>query len=224
MDNSNCIYQGLCDHECPSTCIQWVVMKYLLKHSNIPKSKQKIHRLRPAECDISAFEKLSEIQMNIEDFTNNGGILYIYSKQCGNGKTTWSIKMLLQYFNEIWEGNGLNVRGVFVNVPSFLIKCKAVISKPDDEFEELRENLSNVDLVVFDDISALGNLSSFDYTNLYSYIDSRCFKEKAMILTGNHTPEQLSEILGDRLASRICSGINIELKGCDMRAWSKNNS
>lgn len=223
MDNSNCIYQGLCDHDCPSTCIQWVEMKYLLNHSNIPESKQKIHRLRPAECDIPAFEKLSDIQMDIEDFTNNGGILYIYSKQCGNGKTTWSIKMLLQYFNEIWDGNGLRTRGVFVNVPTFLTKCKAVISNPDDNFEQLREDMMNVDLVVFDDISAIGNMSGYDYTNLYSYIDSRCFQEKAMIFTGNHTPDDLKTILGDRLASRICQGINIELKGSDMRTWYKHN-
>ena len=190
MDNSNCIYQGLCRHECPSTCIQWVEMKYMLKHSNIPKAKQCVHRLKPKECDIPAFERLSSIQMDIENFVDNGGVLYIYSKQCGNGKTTWSIKMLLQYFNEVWDGNGLHTRGIFVNVPSFIMKCKSVISTPDDEFEELRSHLDTVDLVVFDDVSAIGKVSGFDYTSLYGHIDSRCLQGKAMIFTGNHTPEQ----------------------------------
>ena len=223
MDNSNCIYQGLCDHECPSTCVQWVVMKYLLNHSNIPKSQQRIHRLRPDECDISAFEKLSDIQMNIEDFTNNGGILYIYSRNCGNGKTTWSIKMLLQYFNEIWDGNGLNTRGVFINIPTYINRTKAVINHPDEEFEELRNNIPKVDLVVFDDVT-VARMSDYDYSVLFSLIDERLFQNKAMIFTGNVVPKDLRNVFGDRLASRICGGINIELKGSDMRVWSKSNS
>jgi DNA replication protein DnaC len=223
MDNSNCIYQGLCDHECPSTCIKWVEMKYMLKHSNIPIKQQCVHKLKPDTCDVSAFERLSAIQMDIENFVYGGNTLYIYSNICGNGKTTWSIKMLLQYFNEVWDGNGLCTRGVFINVPSFIVKCKNVISNPDDEFERLRAHLDTVDLAVFDDVSAIGNLSSYDYSTLYGYIDSRVFQEKATIFTGNHTPEQLRKMLGDRLASRICQGVNIELKGGDMRSWYKSN-
>ena len=223
MDNSGCIYKGLCDHECPSTCIQWVEMKYMLKYSNIPISQQCIHRLRPDECDISAFEKLSDIQMDIEAFTNNGGILYIYSRQCGNGKTTWSIKMLLQYFNEVWDGNGLNIRGIFVNVPTYINRTKSVINRPNEEFEELRENIPKVDLVVFDDVT-VARMSDYDYSVLFSLIDERLFQHKAIIFTGNVSPEDLSSIFGDRLTSRICQGINIELKGRDMRSWYKNNS
>ena len=90
--------------------------------SNIPQSQQCIHRLKPDECDVPAFEKLADIQNNIVDFTKNGGLLYIYSKICGNGKTTWTIKMMLQYFNEIWRGNCLEPRGIFVNVPTFIKK------------------------------------------------------------------------------------------------------
>ena len=224
MDNSDCIYKGICEEECPSVCVEWVEMKYMLNHSNIPKKQQCIHRLKPDDCDIPAFEKLSDIQMNIGKFTENGGILYIYSNTCGNGKTTWTIKMLLQYFQEVWEGNGLTVRGLFINVPQFLNKAKAAISKPDPEFEELRSHLETADLVIFDDVSAMGNMSGYDYTTLYSYIDSRSFQNMAMIFTGNHSPEELQKVLGERIASRICQGINIELKGRDMRKWSNSNS
>lgn len=223
MDNSNCIYKGLCDHECPSTCIQWVEMKYMLKHSNIPIKQRCVHRLRPDECDIPAFKKLSEIQMDIENFVDKGGILYLYSKQCGNGKTTWSIKMLLQYFNEVWNGNGLRERGLFINVPSYINKTKAVMSNPDNDFEELRNNIPKVDLVVFDDVT-VARLSDYDYSVLFSLIDERVFQNKAIIFTGNVSPQDLHSVLGPRLASRICQGINIELKGLDRREWYSCNS
>lgn len=221
MDNSNCIYKSVCEKECPSTCVQWAEMKYLLKTSNIPKKQQCIHRLKPDECDIPAFEKLADIQMNIEQFTDDGGILYIYSRTCGNGKTTWSIKMLLQYFNEVWEGNGLEKRGLFINVPTYINKTKAVMSHPDPEFEQLRLDIPKVDLVVFDDVT-VAKLSDYDYTVLFSLIDERVFQQKAMIFTGNVPPKDLEQFFGSRLSSRICQGINIELKGSDMRTWSKN--
>lgn len=224
MDNSDCIYKDMnvCEGECPSTCIQWVVMKYLLKHSNIPKAQQCVHKLRPNDCDLQAFERLSAIQMDIVNFTYNGGILYIYSRNCGNGKTTWSIKMLLQFFHEIWEGNGLTERGLFINVPTFLVQLKNAISKPSDYLDEIKQLLPEVDLVVFDDISNI-TASNYDYSNLYTYIESRCFQNKAMIFTGNVPPEELSNVLGNRIVSRICQGVNIELKGADRRQWCKNN-
>ena len=103
--------------------------------------------------------------------------------------------MLLQYFNEVWEGNGLNIRGLFINVPQFLNKSKAVISKPDPEFEELRNNLETADLVVFDDVSALANMSGYDYTTLYSYIDSRSFQNMAMIYRKSLT-ERVAKNIG----------------------------
>lgn len=211
----DCIYFGICEDECPNVCIKYSEMNYLLKMSNIPKSRQCIHRLKPDVCDIQAFEQLAEIQQNIVDFVEDGKILYLYSNHCGNGKTTWTIKMMLQYFDEVWEGNCLEPRGVFVNIPSFLNKIKITISNPDSEFDMLRANIEKVDLVVFDDISA--GLSAYDYSNLYSYIDSRSFQNKAMIFTSNYSPNELRDVLGERITSRICNGINIELKGGDNR-------
>lgn len=222
MDNE-CIYLGICKKECPNICVQRSEMNYLLKTSNIPKSQQRMHRLKPDECDLPAFEKLAEIQSNIVEFTEHGDLLYIYSEICGNGKTTWTIKLMLQYFNEIWEGNCLEPRGVFINVPTFINKSKAVISNPDPAFDDLRALIPRVDLVVFDDVT-VSRLSDYDYSLLLSLIDERIFQNKAMIFTGNIYPDVLHEVLGQRLASRICQGINIELKGVDMRKWSSSNS
>ena len=218
----DCIYKGICQNECGSSCYRYSEMKYLLDTSNIPKSQQCIHRLKPDDCDVPAFEKLAEIQMNIEEFTNNGGILYIYSDTCGNGKTTWTIKLMLQYFNEVWAGNGFECRGIFINVPTFLTMSKQVINLPNPEFEKMRAKLGIVDLVAFDDVTAT-KFSNYDYTTLLAYIDQRIFNNKATIFTGNIKPENLYDVLGDRLASRICQGTNIQLRGLDNR-WSNYNS
>lgn len=188
----------------------------MLKHSNIPKIKQRINTLIPDDCDIDAFVRLSEIRDDIVDFTECGNSLYIYSTTCGNGKTTWSIKLLLQYFNEKWAGNGFTKRGIFINVPTFLYKCKDTISHPDPEFEILKKDLFDVDIVVWDDIAA-SNISNYDFTTLLAILDYRVLNEKSNIYTSNIVPSELERHLGTKLSSRINEGIKVCLKGGDKR-------
>jgi DNA replication protein DnaC len=191
-------------------------MKYMLEHSSIPKNKQCVQPLTPDNCDIDAFKQLNEIKENIFDFVNEGKNLYIWSHTPGNGKTTWSTKILLQFFDSVWHRCGFNQMGLFVNVPTYLSRCKLAISAPDDSLHEIQKGMFDAPLVVFDDVS-VSQLSNYEYTMLYSFIDSRIFSEKSTIFTGNYSPEELKQVCGDRLASRICSGVVIELKGKDMR-------
>ena len=219
--NDNCIYKGMCDIECTSRCMKYLEMNYLLETSNIPKSKRKINTLIPDSIDVKAFEKLADIRDNIVDFVQQGTSLYIFSDRVGNGKTTWAIKLMLQYFNEVWAGNGFTPRGIFVNVPTFLTMNKNIISLPDKNFEIMRDQLPYVDLVIFDDIAST-KLSDYDYNMLLTYIDQRVVSEKATIYTGNIVPEHLKDFVGSRLKSRICgkknvNGMQVMLKGSDKR-------
>lgn len=218
MKFEDCVYKDVCTDTCRPACMRYVEMRYMLKYSNIPKSQQKIHRLTPDDCDIKSFEQLSSIQQNIHEFVSQGRTLYIYSPVCGNGKTTWSIKLMLQYFDEMWAGNGFTKRGIFVNVPSFLSNCKFTINHPDESFDELRANLPKVDLVIFDDI-ATTKLTEYEYSLLLTYIDQRVFREKATIYTGNISPNKLQDYVGNRLASRIVGDntTKVMLRGKDMR-------
>ena len=188
--NKDCMYAPYCDTECHSMCIRYLETKYLLDASNIPKSKQKVNRLVPDDKDIGAFNRLADIRDDIKNFVNSGGNLYIYSNTCGNGKTTWAIKLMLQYFNEMWAGNGFTERGIFVNVPTFLTQCKSTISKPDQKFFEMRDQLSDIDLVIFDDIAST-KLSEYDYNTLLTYIDQRTIQAKSTLYTGNVPPAEL---------------------------------
>ena len=80
----------------------------------------------------------------------------------------------------------------------------------------MRRDIPNVDFLIFDDM-IVSKMSNYDYSTLLNYADQRIFNEKTTIYTGNVPPENLSEFVGDRLASRICSGYTIELKGQDRR-------
>ena len=222
--NSNrlehCWYKDVCladPSEC-GLCIKYLEMQFLMDESNLPKAKQRPQILLAPNCDMGAFIRLAEIKSNIVDFVEQGKNLYITSGMSGNGKTSWAIKLLLKYFDEIWAGNGFNVRGLFISVPEFLIKSKD-FKNTDASFEQLKKNIAKADLVIWDDIAST-NLSSYDYSQMLMYVDMRILHEKSNIFTGNFpSQEELSERIGQKLASRIF-GANTEIitfKGGDMR-------
>lgn len=187
---------------------------YLVQTSGMPQ-EQIGKKLIPENCDLLAFQKLASIQRNIKNFVDSGKNVYLHSTNCGNGKTTWSVKLLIQYFGEIWAGNCYNERGYFIHVPTFLQRIKRQISSPSADFEVLLKKVCDVDIIVWDDIAAT-KLSDYDYNNLLMYIDQRIGKTN--IYTGNIHPANLSAYVGDRLKSRILGNAEvIELTGSDRR-------
>ena len=214
MRNENCWYKDVCQNECLNTCIRYLEMKYLIEQSHIPKSKQYPVILQ-AGVDYNAFCDLANIKDDIVAFVKEGCNLYITSNCTGNGKTTWAIKLMLKYFDNIWAGNGLRVRGVFVHVPTLLNQLKN-FNQPLSE--EYKQNLLECDLVVWDDIAST-DMSAYDHSQLLSYVDQRIFNEKANIFTGNLSEfDTLAKAVGEKLASRIYrTGTVIEFKGKDRR-------
>ena len=190
-------------------------MKYLMDNSGLSKKRQKPIQLDGSK-DPKAFKVLSEIKDDIVNFVNNGESLYIFSEYTGNGKTSWAIKLLLKYFDSIWAGNGFRIRGMFVHVPTMLSKIKDF---DNPLLKSYKENLSNVDLIIWDDIAST-KLSDFDRNQLLMIIDQRVSEGFANIYTGNITSQQaLENAVGDRLASRIWNmSTLIEFKGKDRRA------
>lgn len=220
----DCIYKDICEIEhCKKACIRYVEMNFMLNNSNIPKAKQKINTIIPDECDVKAFMRLSKIRENIVDFTENGNSLYIYSTNCGNGKTTWAIKLMLQYFHECWAGNGFKERGIFIHIPTYLYMCKQNISHTDEYFEQLKLLLLEVDIVVWDEVAS-SKLSEYDYNNLLVLLNQRELRCKANIFTGNIEPNQLNSYIGNKLTSRVLNSCElIELKGGDKRNGTASN-
>ena len=214
-----CWYENVCTKfspNCKTSCIRYLEMIHLMDKSNIPSSKWFPTTLTPDDCDYDAFCDLADIKDNITDFVSKGSNLYLYSTKTGNGKTTWAIKLMLKYFNDVWPGNGFKCRGIFINVPTLLTRLKN-FNSVDEDFERIKAELPNVDLVIWDDIAST-ELSSYDHSQLLTYIDQRILADKSNIFTGNLGNPEITKALGTRLASRVWNNsIRIELKGRDKR-------
>lgn len=214
LRNEDCWYKDVCTYDHCVNCIRYSEMKYLMENSGLSKKRQKPIALN-GNNDSKAFQILADIKNDIVNFVDNGESLYIYSEYTGNGKTSWAIKLLLKYFDNVWAGNGFRVRGYFQHVPTFFNTLKD-FSK---SHEVLKNTLETVDLVVWDDIAST-KLSDYDIQQLLIIIDQRVSEGLANIYTGNLTShEALRSALGDRLASRIWNmSTLIEFKGKDRRA------
>ena len=223
LNRSDCWYDKSCsiqDENCIAHCIRYEEMKYLMDNSGIPKVKQlPVQLTATCEEDLISFRRLAQIKSNIAELVSNGYNLSITSRHTGNGKTSWAIKIMLKFFNDIWAGNGFRVRGMFVHVPTLLLQLKDFNNPLSKEY---RDNLMNCDLVIWDDVSA-GGMSAYDYTQLLSYIDQRTLNNKSNIYTSNVIATDLDKTLGERLASRIKSAESIVLIGKDERYDSSNS-
>lgn len=215
--NSNCWYADVCENFsdcCIENCIRYAEMKYLMDSSNIPLSRQFPDSLIAGD-DLNAYRRLAEIKSNMTEFVNKGSNLYITSQFTGNGKTSWAIKLMSKYFDEIWAGNGFNPRGLFLHIPTLLLQLKDFDNPISSEF---KQSILKADLVVFDDIAST-ELSKYDYTQLLMYIDQRIFNCKANIFTGNlNNPIEFEKALGSKLFSRVWNTSEIiEFVGKDRR-------
>ena len=215
LRKEDCWYREVCTYEPCTNCIRYVEMKYLMEHSGLSKKRQRPIKLKATQ-DKAAFKLLDEIRLDIVNFVESGESLYLYSEHTGNGKTSWSIKLLLRYFDQIWAGNGFRQRGYFISVPAFLNQVKNF--SDEKARQKLIKTLSTVDLVVWDDIAST-KLSDYDIQQLLVVVDQRIAEGLANIYTGNITSRDKLEIaLGDRLASRIWNTSTlVEFKGKDRR-------
>lgn len=220
--NEKCWYKDFCsliERQGCENCTKYKEMNYLMEHSGLPKAKQKAIRLFPTtDNDEKAFKLLNDIKNDIYNFVQDGNNLYIASRYTGNGKTSWAIKLLHKYFEEVWEGNCYRVRGLFIHVPTLLLELKDFNHVMSSSYRKL---LRECDLVVWDDIAST-ELSNYDCTQLLALIDYRMLAEKSNIYTGNiESAKGIDDVIGTRLASRVYNASEvIILDGKDRRHGS----
>lgn len=168
--------------------------------------------------DYEEFKELASIQENIVGFVQKGGNLYLHSNNCGNGKTSWALRLVQAYFDKIWPAADISVcHAMFISVPRLLIALKESISFKNEYADFVKQHVSEADLVVWDDIAAKAG-TEFELNHLLSMVDERISAGKANIYTTNLGKDKLTEALGERLSSRIGQyGKEIELTGRDKR-------
>lgn len=214
--NSECWYKEVCSHHCEEFCIRYEEMKYLVESSGIPKAKQFPDVLEAPEDDYNQYMRLADVKKDIVEFVRGAGNLYIASRNTGNGKTSWAIKLLLKYFDAVWPANGYKVRGMFVHVPTLLLQMKNFKNPVSEEY---KRSLMECDLVVWDEIASSA-ITAYDYSNLLMFVENRLMNGRANIFTSNSdTKEQLEDIIGAKLASRIWNSSElIFFRGRDRRS------
>ena len=217
--NKDCVFFEVCQtkHNCSVDCIRYAEMKYLIDNSGLPNNLKGKTILQPEKVDYEAFCSLAEIKDNIVEFVNRGCNLYLYSANTGNGKSSWLSKLLKSYFNQIWAGNGFRKRGYFINLPSFLINLKEGIRTPNDDLDDLKEFLKQVDLLCIDDIAA-STLSEYEHNYLLYIIETRISNGLSTLYSSNLNEQNLLQYLGTRLKSRVFNNSKVIcLQGQDRR-------
>lgn len=221
FNKDKCWYRSVCKRhntsDCNAGCIRYIKFHYLVTMSLLSTKQQKPVQLLCPSKDKKAYERLYQIRDNIKQWVSDGGNLLLCSSITGNGKTTWAIKLLMNYFDEIWAYDSFTVRGLYINVAKLCVAEKENIGSNSDYLEHIKNNIRTADIIIWDDIG-IKSLTDFEHDYLYSYINDRILNGKANIFTANGTPEELQKILGDRLNSRVCLDSEIiVLKGNDMR-------
>ena len=174
-------------------------------------------RLDEDESDKVAFDRLKQIEQNVEKFVDYGGNLYLYSKNCGVGKTSWALRLLNTYIERIWYKSDITCRGLFLNVPYFLNALKENFDSKSENIEHIKKYIYDADLIVWDDVATKG-LTVFETESLLNYIDGRIQRGRANIYTSNLAGVELKKAVGDRLYSRVMNQSEIiTLRGVDKR-------
>lgn len=189
---------------CSESCERYIKLDYLFKNSLIPNES-----IAPTSLfidsdgsDREVFSYLKNVQSNIKDAVKSGINLYLFSQTPGNGKTSWGIRLSKAYLYSIWSDCNLEPKILFINVPRYLLELKSNIDEKSDYIYHIKHNVAKCDLVVWDDI-ATKSATEFEHEHLLSMIDYRLYNKKANIFTSNILPEELHNMLGSRLASRI---------------------
>lgn len=221
----DCWYNKVCNkEECDEDkfCIRHYKMSYLVNKSLLEGKQQYSIPLYPDKIDINSFTRLKEIQKDIYNFVVDGKNLLIYSEKCGNGKTEWSKKLLLSWFNSIWHSSDFTCRGLFLSLPKLMQAMKENISKENEYFQYVNENIFNVDLIIWDEIN-YKEWSAYEQDFMLNVISQRIALGKANIFTTNYSLSEIEKRLGARLNSRIVGSSElIEFQGKDKRGVINN--
>lgn len=218
---SKCYLYDNCNHkDCDKDfCLRKYKMDSLYSAALMTESQKQHVTLKIDQdgTDLEQFQQLAAIERDIIKFIEDGKNLYLHSANCGNGKSSWSLRLAEAYFNKIWARSDSRCRVLFISVPRFLLALKDNISVKSDYVEYIKDNVLEADLVIWDDIAAKMG-SEFELTHLLNIIDNRLALGKSNIYTSNLNRQQLYTALGERLTSRIANmSVDIELRGADKR-------
>lgn len=185
-----------CDEHCPI----YKNMKAAFTNSNLEEKFWYPFNLKQVSVDKNAVQQVMSIRDNLSEFVAGGKNVLLQSSKCGNGKTSWGIK-LLQKQIELNCKQSLTP-AYFVYVPSLLLEARQSINSKNNRFESIRNMLQTCPLVLFDEIAGIP-LKDYDLLILSTIIEKRINRQLSSIFTTNCENDVLKINLGDRLFDRI---------------------
>lgn len=188
-----------CDDNCPI----YKNMKANFSKSNLPELYWWPFSLKSTPADKQAVEKIMQIRDHLSGFVDEGKNVLLQSSKCGNGKTSWGIKLLQKQIELNYKGSvGSWPPAYFVYTPSLLLEARKSISNKNSNFDTIQDIIQNSPLVMFDDIGCIP-LKDYDLLILSTLIEERLLRGLSSIFTTNLQDEALKEVLGERLYDRI---------------------
>lgn len=136
----------------------------------------------------------------------------LLSGPTGRGKT-WEAWGMIRACAEGFAALGRGLYWKNISHPDF-----NAAMRPGGEIaaETVLTDLMEIDLLLFDDISA-GLNTGWTAENLYRLVDRRWANRKPTIYSTNLSPKALAEAVGDRVVSRLSSAERVTFRGPDRR-------
>lgn len=210
--NNNCWYcleetgecvKGQSIDWCDTNCPIYKNVKAHFEKSNLPQKYWWPFTLKKTKVDSTEIDKILNIKDNLKMFVDEGNNILLQSSKCGNGKTSWGIRLLQKQIELNYKGSSWAwPPAFFVYTPSLLLEARKSITNKNSNFDMFQLIIQNSPLVMFDDIGCMP-LKDYDLLILSTLIEERLLKGLSSIFTTNLQGEALKEVLGDRLYDRI---------------------
>ncbi|MBD3350643.1 MAG: hypothetical protein GF364_04060 [Candidatus Lokiarchaeota archaeon] len=146
---------------------------------------------------------------HIKSLRNNKSLLL--TSEAGTGKTLYACQLLLEVVKlDYIEGKFKPNSFAFLSLPELFYQLKQMINK--DDCYDLIDKYQNIHYLIIDDLgveNASQKTSDWYLTNLYLIINYRYEYIKPTIYTTNLSPEEISESIDDRIATRISNNCKI---------------
>jgi len=179
----------------------------------------------PFRYRMASLRDFSGIEEVIEWASHPFDSLFIHGT-CGNGKT----HLLYALVRELHKGYRCDV----VSAVDINMRLRATFGNDSEEKEQsiireyTRGKLTEIKdysdcwdyLPMFDDLGA-HKVSDYAREVWYEIIDKRYRNIMPAVYTSNLRLNEIAEVMGDRIASRLAGGVVFELKGDDRRVAKK---
>ena len=200
---------------------------------NIPKKYSECSRenLPAQEENPQVFKAVMNYIDNILERVQQTNRGIYFSGDTGTGKTTIAVTILNEYLIARVIQHCKGELQITVN-PVLFIKLAEFQNIYNSQFRgsfdmqndssvkyyKFKQKMKEVDLLIIDDIALRGCPEGFQ-NELYEIIDSRSTEETTTLFTSNVPYGELTEYVGERIASRISGmcGKQVLLKGKDHR-------